>query len=187
VTLGVHHILIGPDHLLFVLGLLLLAKGGWKLVQTISGFTLAHSLTLGIATLWRLDLPVSMLNMLVALSILFLALELMRARRGAVSVSVRRPMIPAFGFGLLHGLAFATGLSSLDLQGAALIGALLQFNVGVEVGQLAFVAVVLACLRALRGLQIQWPSAAVLAPIYLIGIAGAAWMFQCGVAVWAGQ
>lgn len=187
VKLGIHHILSGPDHLLFLLGLLMMARGGWTLLKTISGFTLAHSLTLAIATLWRLDLPVSMLNTFVALSIVFLALELMRARSGGTSLSLRQPMIPAFGFGLLHGLAFATGLSSLDLRGEALIGALLQFNVGVEVGQLVFVAVILALLRAMRGTRIQWPSAAVIVSIYLIGIAGAAWMFQCGVAVLEGQ
>ena len=163
-TLGIHHILTGPDHLLFVLGLLMMARGGWMLLKTISGFTLAHSLTLAIATVWRLDLPVAMLNMFVALSIVFLALELMRARNGGTSLSLRRPMIPAFYFGLLHGLAFATGLSSLDLRGSALLGALLQFNVGVELGQLAFVAVILALLRALRGMKIQWPSAAMLTP-----------------------
>jgi hypothetical protein len=185
--LGIHHILTGPDHLLFVLGLLLIAKGRWPLVKAISGFTLAHSITLAIATLWRLDLPVSLLNMLVALSIVFLALELMRARRGGTSLSLREPMIPAFAFGLLHGLAFATGLSTLDLEGGALFRALLQFNLGVEVGQLAFVGLVIVLLRALRQTQVRWPSAVELAPIYAIGVAGAAWMVQCAAAVLAGE
>jgi hypothetical protein len=186
-TLGMHHILTGPDHLLFVLGLLLIARRGWTLLKAISGFTLAHSMTLAIATLWRLDLPVALLNMLVALSIVFLALELMRAHRGGTSLSLREPLIPAFAFGLLHGLAFATGLSVLDLQGGALLRALLQFNVGVEIGQLAFVGAVIALVNALRLKRIQWPSAVELAPVYLIGITGAALMFQCGAAVLAGE
>jgi HupE / UreJ protein len=185
--LGIQHILTGPDHLLFVLGLLMIANWGWPLIKTISGFTLAHSITLAIATLWRLDLPVSMMNMLVALSILFLACELIRARAGGTSIALRKPMVPAFAFGLLHGLAFATGLSSLELNGAALFGALLEFNVGVEIGQLAFVSAIVLLLRALRMTQIRWPQKVGAMPAYLLGIAGSAWMFQYGVAVWEGQ
>jgi hypothetical protein len=185
--LGMQHILTGPDHLLFVLGLLLIAQGGWLLVRAISGFTVAHSITLAIATLWRIDLPVSLLNMLVALSIVFLALELMRSRRGGTSLSLREPMIPAFAFGLLHGLAFATALATLDFEGVDLFRALLQFNVGVEIGQLAFVGAVITLVQVLRLKKIEWPQAVALAPVYAIGIAGAAWMYQCGAAVLAGQ
>ncbi len=185
--LGIHHILTGPDHLLFVLGLLMIATTGWSLIKAISGFTLAHSMTLAIASLWRIDLPVSMLNFLVALSIVFLACELIRARRGGTSLTLRQPMVPAFAFGLLHGLAFATGLSSLDLNGARLFRALLEFNVGVEIGQLAFVGAVLTLLRALRLTQVHWLRIVEILPIYLIGITGSVWMFQYGLAVWEGQ
>jgi hypothetical protein len=185
--LGAHHILTGPDHLLFVLGLLILARGGWTLIKTISGFTLAHSITLGIATLWHLDLPVSILNMLVALSILFLAWELNRARRGGTSITLRAPMVPAFAFGLLHGLAFATGLGAFDLTGVNLLGALIQFNVGVEIGQLTFVLAVIVLIRAMRPWKIHWPLASDIVPIYAIGIAGSAWLFQCGAAALEGM
>jgi hypothetical protein len=164
----------------------MIARGGWSLIRAISGFTLAHSITLAIATIWRLDLPVSLLNMLVALSIVFLALELMRARRSGTSLSLREPMIPAFAFGLLHGLAFATGLAALDLAGVDLFRALLQFNLGVEIGQLAFVGAVITLGYALRVKQIEWPRALAHAPVYAIGIAGAAWMFQSGAAVLVG-
>jgi len=184
--LGIHHILTGPDHLLFVFGLLLMAKRSWMLLKAISGFTLAHSLTLAIATLWRLDLPVALLDMLVAFSIVFLALELVRAHRGGTSLSLREPLIPAFAFGLLHGLAFATGLAALDLRGGALLGALLQFNLGVEIGQLAFVGAILALAGALRVRHLRWPRVIELAPAYLIGITGTALMFQCGAAVLVG-
>lgn len=189
--LGMHHILSGPDHLLFVLGLLLLSGGGWKLVTTISGFTLAHSITLTIATVWRLDLPLSLIDMLVALSILSLAPELIRAQRGGTSLTLRRPMIPAFIFGLLHGLGFASGLTSLDFDRASLFGALLQFNLGVEIGQLVFVGGVLAIIylfrRAAQMTRFRLPRAAAQMPAYFIGIAGATWLFQCAAAVAAGR
>jgi hydrogenase/urease accessory protein HupE len=181
--LGVHHILTGPDHLLFVFGLLMMASWGWPLIKAITGFTLAHSFTLAIATLWRVNLPVPMMNMLVALSILFLACELIRARAGGTSIALRKPMIPAFAFGLLHGLAFATDLSSLDLTGAELLGALLEFNVGVEIGQLAFVGALIALSRVIHLLPMGWPRVVKLIPAYALGIVSSAWLFQYGVAV----
>ena len=185
--LGFDHILGGADHLLFVLGLLIIAGGGWQLVRTISGFTLGHSITLAIATIWRLDLPMSLLNMLVALSILFLAPEILRARQGRTSLTLRQPMIPAFGFGLLHGLGFASGLTSLDLAPSALAQALLLFNLGVEIGQLAFVALILALLRAFRMMEMKWPRILSLTPSWLIGVAGATWLFHYGAAVLEGR
>jgi hypothetical protein len=184
---GIQHILEGPDHLLFVLGLILIAKRGWPLVKAISGFTLAHSLTLGIATLWRLDLPMATLNMLVALSIVFLAHELIRDRAGHSSISQRFPMIPALAFGLLHGLAFATGLFSVGLDNAALLAALLTFNLGVEVGQLVFVGTVLLLLQAVRLLPVRWPLNAELLPTYFLGIAGSVWLFRYSIAVLESQ
>jgi hypothetical protein len=178
--LGIDHILSGPDHLLFVLGLLLIVRGRVMLLKTVTGFTAGHSLTLAWATLGQFALPVPVLNTLIALSILILAPEVLRARRGGSSFTIRYPWVVAFGFGLLHGLGFASGLGTLGLEPAALILALLLFNLGVEIGQLAFVAGVLALRRALRLMEIRCPRALAAAPGYLIGVLGAAWTFQYG-------
>ncbi len=176
--LGVEHILTGPDHLLFVLGLLLLVRDRWMLVKTVSAFTAAHSLTLAAASFGLIDLPLSLLNALIALSILFLAPEIIRARRGGTSLTIRHPWVVAFAFGLLHGMGFAGGLKALGLDRSALLIALVLFNVGVEIGQLAFIALVLALRRAFRLMQIDWPRPLAAAPTYAIGVLGAAWTFQ---------
>ena len=178
--LGIGHILTGPDHLLFVLGLLLLVRDRWMLLKTVSAFTLAHSLTLAAASFGLISLPLPLLNALIALSILFLAPEILRARRGGTSLTIRHPWIVAFAFGLLHGMGFAGGLTSLGLTGAALLVPLVLFNVGVEIGQLAFIAVVLAMGRAFRLMAIAWPKAVALGPAYAIGGLGAMWAFQYG-------
>src|SRR5262249_55601456 len=138
ITLGISHILNGPDHLLFVLGLVLIVAHARKLVATITGFTVGHTVTLIVAGLLRVNLPVPLITLLVALSILFLGPEIQRARAGGRSVTTNRPWVVAFGFGLLHGLGFATGLSGIGLRGRELVTALLQFNVGVEMAQLGW-------------------------------------------------
>ncbi|HTW35730.1 MAG TPA: HupE/UreJ family protein [Rhizomicrobium sp.] len=176
--LGIEHILTGPDHLLFVLGLLLLVRDRWMLLKTVSAFTVAHSLTLAAATFGAITLSTPLLNALIALSILFIAPEVVRAQNGGTSLTVRYPWIVAFAFGLLHGMGFASGLTSLGLEKAALLGALVFFNVGVEIGQLMFIALVLALLRAFRLMEIRWPRAFAMAPTYAIGILGATWTFQ---------
>jgi hydrogenase/urease accessory protein HupE len=176
--LGVEHILTGPDHLLFVLGLLLIVRGRWPLIKTVSAFTLAHSITLAAATLGLIQLSVPLLNALIALSILFLAPEVVRAQRGGTSLTIRYPWIVAFVFGLLHGMGFASGLTALGLERGALVGALLLFNVGVEIGQLAFIAVVLALLRSFRLMELRWPRVLAAAPTYTIGVLGAFWTIQ---------
>ena len=142
--LGFNHILLGVDHLLFVLGLLLIVKSRMMLVKTITSFTLAHSITLGIATLGYAQASLPPLNAAIALSILFLGPEVVRARRGQTSLTIRYPWLIAFGFGLLHGFGFASGLSTTGMPKAELPWALLWFNIGVELGQLLFVAAVLA-------------------------------------------
>ena len=114
--LGVEHILFGLDHPLFVLGLLLIVPDRWVLLKAISAFTLAHSITLGAATLGYVHLPTAQVNALIALSILFLRAEVMRQRKGGTSLAVRHPWIMAFAFGLLHGLGFASGLIALGLS-----------------------------------------------------------------------
>lgn len=181
--LGVEHILTGPDHLLFVLGLILIVRDRWTLLKTVSAFTVAHSLTLAAATLGLITLPTALLNALIALSILFVAPEALRAQAGGTSFTIRFPWVAAFGFGLLHGMGFASGLVSLGLSGASLAPALLLFNLGVEVGQLVFIGVVLALIRAFRLMEARWPRPVTFAPAYAIGVAGASWTFQYAAVV----
>jgi hypothetical protein len=176
--LGIEHILTGPDHLLFVLGLLLIVRDRWTLVKTVSAFTVAHSITLAAATLGHIQLSTPVLNALIALSILFVAPEAIRAARGGTSLTIRYPWIVAFAFGLLHGMGFANGLSTLGLEKGALLGALALFNVGVEIGQLAFLGVVLALIRSFRLMQLSWARPVAALPAYAIGALGAMWTFQ---------
>jgi hypothetical protein len=178
--LGIEHILTGPDHLLFVLGLILIVRDRWTLLKTVSAFTLAHSLTLGAATFGAISLPLPLLNALIALSILFVAPEALRAQSGGTSLTIRYPWIVAFAFGLLHGMGFASGLTTLGLEKPALLGALVLFNVGVEIGQLAFIALVLALMRGFRLMEFRWPRPITLTPTYAIGVCGASWTFQYG-------
>ncbi len=176
--LGVEHILLGVDHLLFVLGLLLIVSNRWMLLKTITSFTLAHSITLGIATLGYASAPILPLNAAIALSILFLGPEIVRAGRGETSLTIRHPWVVAFAFGLLHGFGFASGLATLGLPRVEIPIALLLFNVGVEIGQLFFVALILALAASFRVLQIRWPRWAALVPAYTVGGLGAFWTIQ---------
>ena len=179
--LGFHHILQGVDHLLFVLGLLLIVKNRLTLVKTITSFTVAHSITLAIATLGYGQVPLPPLNTAIALSILFLGPEIMRARRGESSLTIRFPWLVAFAFGLLHGFGFASGLSTTGMPRAELPWALLWFNIGVEIGQLAFVFLALALARSFKALEIRWPRWALALPGYTVGSLGAYWTIQRGV------
>ncbi len=177
-TQGIEHILLGVDHLLFVLGLLLIVRTPWMLVKTITAFTVAHSITLAIATLGYASVPAPPLNAAIALSILFLGPEIVRARRGETSFTIRHPWVVAFAFGLLHGFGFASGLTAIGLPQGDIPLALLMFNVGVEVGQLAFVAVMLLLARAFKALDVRWPDSAALLPAYVVGSLGAFWTLQ---------
>lgn len=176
--LGVQHILLGVDHLLFVLGLLLIVRERWMLAKTITAFTVAHSITLAIATLGYASAPLLPLNAAIALSILFLGPEIARVWRGESSFTIRHPWVVAFAFGLLHGFGFASGLTAMGLPQAEIPLALLLFNVGVEAGQLAFVVLVLLLLRAFSQLAIVWPRWAQLLPGYVVGSLGAYWTIQ---------
>lgn len=176
--LGVQHILLGVDHLLFVLGLLLIVQDRWMLVKTITSFTVAHSITLAIATLGYASAPLPPLNAAIALSILFLGPEIVRVWRGETSFTIRHPWVVAFAFGLLHGFGFASGLTDMGLPPAEIPLALLLFNVGVEMGQLFFVFLILALERAFRILEIQWPRVLQLLPGYAVGSLGAYWTIQ---------
>ena len=144
------HILLGVDHLLFVLGLLLIVSDRWMLVKTITSFTVAHSITLAIATLGYAQRAAAAANAAIALSILFLGPEIVRVWRGETSFTIRHPWVVAFAFGLLHGFGFASGLTAMGLPQAEIPLALLLFNVGVEIGQIAFVVLVVLLERAFR-------------------------------------
>jgi hydrogenase/urease accessory protein HupE len=176
--LGIEHILLGVDHLLFVLGLLLIVRDRWMLVKTVTAFTIAHSITLAVATFGIAQVPPAPLNVAIALSILFLGPEIVRTWRGETSFTIRHPWVVAFAFGLLHGFGFASGLAQLGLPRGEVPLALLLFNVGVEIGQLAFVAVVLALERAFRVLQVNWPRFVERLPGYAVGTLGAYWTIQ---------
>jgi hydrogenase/urease accessory protein HupE len=176
--LGLHHILMGIDHLLFVLGLLLIVKQRMMLVKTITSFTVAHSITLGAATLGFAQVPLPPLNTAIALSILFLGPEIIRAGKGNTSLTISYPWLIAFGFGLLHGFGFASGLSTTGMPKAELPWALLCFNIGVELGQLFFVFLALGLAWSFRTLQISWPRWALQIPGYTVGSLGAYWTIQ---------
>ena len=178
VVSGVHHILLGVDHLLFVLGLLLIVRDRLMLVKTISAFTVAHSITLAIATLGYASVPAPPLNAAIALSILFLGPEIIRAWRGETSFTLRHPWVVAFAFGLLHGFGFASGLTTMGLPGSEIPLALLMFNLGVELGQLLFVAIIVLLERAFRVLEVRWPRAIEMLPAYAVGSLGAYWTIQ---------
>jgi hypothetical protein len=176
--MGIEHILQGIDHLLFVLGLLLIVGSRWMLLKTITAFTISHSITLGIATLGYASAPVEPLNAAIALSILFLGPEIVRVWRGETSFTIRHPWVVAFAFGLLHGFGFASGLSTIGLARAEIPVALLLFNMGVEIGQIFFVLIIVMLERSFRILAIRWPRWAEAMPAYTVGGLGAFWTIQ---------
>lgn len=175
---GMRHILFGADHLLFVLGLLLIVRDRWMLVKTVTAFTVAHSITLAIATLGYAQAPALPLNAAIALSILFLGPEIVRVWRGETSFTIRHPWVVAFAFGLLHGFGFASALTSAGLPQQDVPIALFSFNVGVEIGQLSFVGLVLALERSFRVLEVHWPRWVQAVPGYTVGALGAFWAIQ---------
>ena len=176
--LGIEHILFGVDHLLFILGLLLIVKDRWMLVKTVSSFTVAHSITLAIATLGYARAPEPPLTAAIALSILFLGPEIVRSQRGETSLTIRHPWVVAFAFGLLHGFGFASGLTTMGLPRAEIPLALLLFNLGVEAGQILFVIVVLLLERSFRVLEVRLPRVIEALPAYAVGSLGAYWTIQ---------
>ena len=177
-VLGVEHILIGYDHLLFVLALLFIVGGNRRLLATITAFTIAHSITLVAATLGLVWLPDRPVEATIALSIIFLASELVKIHRGQPSMTARYPWVVAFCFGLLHGLGFAGALSDIGLPQHEIPLALLMFNVGVELGQLLFVGMVLVLMFFLSKIRIKWPEWVREAPAYGIGSMAAFWFVE---------
>jgi hydrogenase/urease accessory protein HupE len=175
---GIRHILFGADHMLFVLGLLLIVTDRWMLLKTVTAFTVAHSITLATATLGYAEVPAIPLNAAIALSILFLGPEIVRSWRGETSFTIRHPWVVAFAFGLLHGFGFASALTSAGLPRQELPLALVSFNLGVEAGQLGFIGLILALERSFRLLEVRWPRWVQAVPGYTVGSLGAFWTVQ---------
>jgi hydrogenase/urease accessory protein HupE len=181
-VLGVEHILFGIDHLLFVLALVLLVRGAGTLVKTVTAFTVAHSITLALATLGVVHVPSAPVEAVIALSLVFVASEILRCRRGERGLTERAPWIVAGSFGLLHGFGFAGALSQVGLPANEFPLALLFFNLGVEAGQLAFVAVALGVMALLR--WVRQPEWAPLIPPYAIGGIAMYWVIERTAAIW---
>jgi len=179
---GVEHILSGVDHLVFVLALLLLVKGVRRVIATVTAFTLAHSLTLAGATLGLIHMPGPPTEAVIALSIVFVASEIIHGRRGRPGLTERYPWVVAFTFGLLHGFGFAGALAEVGLPEKSIPIALLFFNVGVEVGQLLFIASVIAMIALARRITLRVdaprPAWAWAVPPYAIGGLAAFWVLQ---------
>ena len=173
-VIGVEHILAGWDHLLFVIALVLLVGNGWAVVKAATAFTIAHSITLAGATLGLTGLPQRPAEALIALSIVFLAVEIARGTRE--TLTRRLPWLVAFAFGLLHGFGFAGALREIGLPEGEVPAALLSFNLGVEAGQLLVIALVLASLALVRRIGPQVETRAVRLASYGIGITGAYWL-----------
>lgn len=176
--LGIEHILLGIDHLLFVLALLVITRGGWLLIKTVTAFTVAHSITLALATLGHVQVPSAPVEALIALSIAFVAVEIIRQWRGHEGLTSRSPWLVAFTFGLLHGLGFAGALSEIGLPEGQIPLALLFFNVGVEIGQLLFVAAMLGMFAVVRRVRRPLPGWARLATPYAIGSVAMFWVIE---------
>jgi hydrogenase/urease accessory protein HupE len=176
--LGVEHILLGIDHLLFVLALLLLVRNTWMLVKVITAFTVAHSITLAVAALGWAQIPQAPVEAVIALSIMFVAAEILRRKRDENDLVSKAPWVIAFAFGLLHGLGFGGALKEIGLPQSDVPLALLTFNLGVEAGQLVFVFAVLglkAIVDRLLDLKVSWARAVA---GYGIGSLAAVWFVQ---------
>jgi len=175
VNYGIDHILLGADHLLFVLGLIWIVGGGWRLVKTITAFTIGHSASLAAAAFGLIGVPERPLNAAIALSIVFVGVEIIKQQRGEAGLTARYPWAVAFTFGLVHGIGFASALAGLGLERRLLPAALLFFNIGVEIGQLAFVLLVLALIWAHRRLDAVLPRWGDALPAYAIGSISMFW------------
>lgn len=184
-VLGIEHILTGVDHLLFVLALIIITggAGGWKLVKTVTAFTVSHSITLSLATLGLIHVPPAPVEAVIALSIVFVAAEIVQMHRGITGVTARAPWVVAFAFGLIHGLGFAGGLSEAGLPGANVPTALLFFSLGVEVGHFLFIGAVLSLLAIGHRLRIPRPRWSRSLLPYAIGSTAMFWLIQRLVAL----
>jgi hydrogenase/urease accessory protein HupE len=175
---GVEHILMGYDHLLFVLCLVLLLNGAWRVAATVTAFTIAHSLTLVVTTLELISVPGPPVEAAIALSIVFLAVEIVKRKPGELRLSERFPWVVAFLFGLLHGFGFAGALAEIGLPQGEVPMALLTFNLGVEAGQLVIVAVAMLVLWALRRVHALYAGRVQMISAYAIGSIAFMWLLQ---------
>jgi hydrogenase/urease accessory protein HupE len=183
-VLGVEHILGGIDHLLFVLALLLIVRGGKRIFITVTAFTLAHSITLVAATLGWVRVPGPPVEAMIALSIVYVAAEAVHGLQGKPGLTARAPWVVAFSFGLLHGFGFAGALAEVGLPQTAIPVALLMFNVGVETGQLLFVACMLGARAILLRLPVKPPQWVRVLPAYAIGTVAMFWVVERIGAFW---
>jgi hydrogenase/urease accessory protein HupE len=183
--LGVEHILFGLDHLLFVFGLLLIVRGAALLLKTITAFTVAHTVTLALATFGVIRVAALPVEAVISLSIIFLASEIVKQQRSIETLTSRNPWVVAFSFGLLHGFGFAGTLTRIGIPHADVPLALLLFNCGVEVGQLSFVIIYVLFIQSLRTLEITWPMPLKLIPPYAIGSVASFWFLQRCVAMFS--
>jgi hypothetical protein len=177
-VLGIQHILTGIDHLLFVSGLLLLVNGTRRLFLTVSAFTLSHTVTLTLATLGFVHVPPAPVEAVIALSILFVAYEVLRKHTNPSGLAQRKPWLVAFSFGLLHGLGFAGGLSAAGLPAGHIPLALGLFSAGVEVGHFSFVGLALVIIAALRSRISRLPSWSWRIAPYAIGSCASFWLID---------
>lgn len=177
-VLGTEHILEGFDHLLFILGLVLIIGWSRQLLWTVTAFTVGHSITLALAVLGLVNVSQQLTEAAIALSIYFLAIELYRSYKSRNTLMNRYPWIVAGLFGLLHGLGFAGALSEIGLPQTDIPLALLSFNIGIEIGQLAFVGIILVAWALLRKIPFSWPQFAKLVPAYLIGSLAVFWFLE---------
>ena len=177
-VLGFEHILTGADHLLFVFGLLLLVGGGRRLIQTITAFTVGHSVTLSLAATGFVHFPSRPIEVAIALTVFWLAVDLARHGERRASWMRRAPWLMAGSFGLLHGLGFAGALSEAGLPAGEIPLALFSFNVGIETGQLLFVAAMLAAAALLRALVADLPGWVARVPVYAMGSLAAYWFLE---------
>ncbi|MEM7412648.1 MAG: HupE/UreJ family protein [Myxococcota bacterium] len=184
--LGAEHIAGGFDHLLFVFGLLLLANGARSLVATVTAFTLGHSVTLSLAALGFVRFPSAPIEVIIALTILVLALELARTPPKDDALLRQRPWAVSFGFGLLHGFGFAGALSEVGLPEAEIPMALFSFNVGIEIGQLVFVGVVLTLGWLFARVWKEWPPWLLRVPVMAMGGLAFYWCLDRGLGLFAG-
>ncbi len=178
ILLGFEHILEGWDHLLFVFALFILVRDPWRLVGAVTAFTFAHSITLALATFGVLNVPGPPVEAVIALSIVFLAMEIVKGEDGRFRLSKQKPWIVCFGFGLLHGLGFAGALADIGLPSNDIPAALLAFNLGVEAGQLSFIGALAFLKATFRFVAVPISQGTKVIAAYCIGSVSMYWLIE---------